>query len=222
MELISVNIGQERSIENGKASGKTGIYKLPVTTPVQITSLGIPGDVISDTKNHGGPDQAVYVYGALDYAWWSNELGQEVTPGTFGDNLTISGLESAALSIGDTLQMGEVVLQVTSPRTPCKTLAARMGDPDFIKRFREAERPGLYCRVLQEGRVQAGLPVSLDRYGGKTVSVLEMFRDFYERETTEAEIRRYLAAPIASRSRVDKEKQLQKLLAQGAASEVQT
>ena len=97
MELISVNIGQERSIQNGKASGKTGIYKLPVTTPVQITFLGIPGDAISDTKNHGGPDQAVYVYGALDYAWWSRKLGQEVTPGTFGDNLTISGLESADL-----------------------------------------------------------------------------------------------------------------------------
>ena len=55
-------------------------------------------------------------------------------------------------------------------------------------------------------------PVSLDRYEGGTVTVLEMLRDFFEPDLNEAAIRRYLAAPIASRSRVDKEKQLQKLL----------
>ena len=212
MKLTSVNIGQERSIQNAKASGKTGIYKLPVSIPVQITSYGIPDDVICDTKHHGGLDQAIYIYGTLDYAWWSNVLGQEVSPGTFGENLTISDLESAHLSIGDTLRMGGVRLQVTAPRIPCKTLAARMDDPSFIKRFREAERPGLYCRVLQEGKVRVGDPVSLDRYGDKTVTVLEMFRDFYEPDLNEAGLRRYLAAPIASRSRADKEKQYQKFL----------
>ena len=56
-----------------------------------------------DTKNHGGPDQAVYVYGGADYAWWSAELEQELAPGTFGENLTISDLESAPLAIGDRL-----------------------------------------------------------------------------------------------------------------------
>jgi MOSC domain-containing protein YiiM len=64
MKLISINIGQERSIPNAKASGKTGIYKLPVNKPVPIASNGLPGDVICDTKNHGGPDQAIYIYGA--------------------------------------------------------------------------------------------------------------------------------------------------------------
>jgi len=214
MKLISVNIGQERSIENAKASGKTGIYKLPAVGPVQITSYGIPGDVVYDTKHHGGLDQAVYIYGALDYAWWSNTLGWEVPPGTFGENLTVSNLESALLSIGDILHMGEVVLQVTAPRIPCTTLAARMNDPSFIKRFQAAERPGLYCRVLHEGKVQAGDPVSLEPYIGERVTVLEMFRDFYEPDLTEAGIRRYLGAPIACRSRVDKEKQYQKFLAQ--------
>jgi len=212
MKLISVNIGQERSIRNAKASGVTGIYKQPLSGPVQITRLGIPSDLVADKKNHGGPDQAIYIYGMPDYAWWSKELGREILPGTFGDNLTISDLESATVSIGDSLHIGEVILQVTAPRIPCKTLAARMEDPIFIKRFREAERPGLYCRVLKEGWLQAGLPVRIEPYKGKTVTALEMFRDFYERETTVAEIRRYLAAPIASRSRVDKEKQLRRII----------
>ena len=118
MKLISINIGQERSILNAKASGKTGIYKLPVTSPVPVTSNGLPGDVVCDTKHHGGPDQAIYIYGTADYRWWSGALGQELTSGTFGENLTISELESASLRVGDLLQIGAVRLQVTSPRMP--------------------------------------------------------------------------------------------------------
>ena len=138
MKLISVNTGKERSIPNAKASGKTGIYKLPISTPVQITSNGIPGDAICDIKNHGGPDQAVYIYGEADYRWWSEAVGQELAPGTFGEHLTISYLESASLSVGDIFQIGGVSLQVTSPRTPCGTLVARMGDTKFKEQFRQA------------------------------------------------------------------------------------
>ena len=212
MKLISVAIGQERSIPNAKASGMTGIYKLPVNTPVQITSDGIPGDVICDKKHHGGPDQAIYIYGTADYQWWAGALGRELSPGTFGENLTISNLESAALHAGDILQIGTLRLQVTSPRMPCGTLAARMGDATFKQQFHLAERPGVYCRVLQGGLVQAGDLVHLEWYSGKTVSILEMFRDYYTPDLREATLRHYLAAPISIRTRISKEKQLQKLL----------
>lgn len=211
MKLISVNIGQERSIQGAYKSGRTGIFKQPVAGPVRIAALGLDGDAVVDRKNHGGVDQAVYIYCQPDYAWWAAELGMELPPGTFGENLSLDGPESTTFSIGDTLYVGEAVLQVTAPRIPCKTLAARMGSPDFIRRYREAERPGLYCRVLQEGRVEVSQLVRLEPYGDPTVTILEMFRDFYERESTEAEIRRYLAAPIAIRARKDKEKQLARL-----------
>jgi MOSC domain-containing protein YiiM len=128
MKLISINVAHERSIPNAKKSGKTGIYKLPVHKPFWIASTGIPGDAICDTKNHGGPDQAIYIYGETDYKWWSQALHRELAPGTFGENLTISELESGPVRIGDVLQIGELSLQVTSPRMPCVTLAARMGD----------------------------------------------------------------------------------------------
>ena len=206
MLLISVNLGHEQPIKNGK-SGRSGIFKLPTLAPVQISASGLGGDFICDTANHGGADQAVYVYGQPDYEWWSSELDRELAPGTFGENLTISGLESAQLSIGDELQIGVLTLQVTAARIPCSTLAARMGDPAFVKRFRHAERPGVYCRVLQEGTVRAGDAVRLERYRGETISVLEMFRDWYEPDKSVAGVRRYLAAPVASRARVSKEKQ---------------
>ena len=213
MQLISVNVGQAQSIAAAKGSGKTGIYKLPASAPVQITKTGLAGDAICDIENHGGFDQAVYIYGAPDYAWWSEALGRELLPGTFGENLTISGLESAAFWIGDRLQVGPVTLEVTSPRIPCVTLAARMGDPAFVKRFRAAERPGLYCRVIQAGWVRSSDPVIVERYAGETLGIIEMFRDFYQSEPDEATIRRQLAAPIAVRGRVELEGQLQKVLA---------
>lgn len=179
MQLISVNVGQPRPITT--KSGLTGIYKEPQTAPVHVGSLGLAGDAICDTENHGGLDQAVYVYGMPDYDWWSRELGRELLPGTFGENLTVSGLESAAFHIGDRLRVGAVLLEITYPRIPCVTLAARMGDPTFVKRFRYAERPGLYCCVLVEGDVRVGDPVSVELTQWENETAIEMFRAFYER-----------------------------------------
>ncbi len=218
MRLLSVNLGQERTIRNAKASGKTGIHKLPVSVSVQVKANGMADDEISDTRNHGGVDQAVYVYGNSDYAWWSEALGRELPPGTFGENLTITELESARVCIGDRLRLGSVILEVTAPRIPCVTLAMRMGDPSFVKRFREAERPGLYCRVIQEGYVQSGDSVTLQGYPGDKITAVEIFRDFFEADLDEATLRRHLAAPIAVRARAEDEKRLEKRLAREASN----
>ncbi len=212
MQILSVNVGRARPIAS--KTGMTGIYKEPVGA-VEITREGLAGDAICDTENHGGVDQAVYLYGAVDYAWWAKELNREMEPGMFGENLTVSELESADYIIGDRFHIGdEVVLEVTAPRIPCGTFAQRMGDPTFVKRFRHAERPGLYCRVIAPGRVQAGDRVTVERYversGNETVTALEMFRDFYQPKLDEATLRRYLAAPIAIRDREAKEAALAK------------
>jgi MOSC domain-containing protein YiiM len=212
VQLDSVNLGQERMLQHKDRVEHTGIFKFPVEGPVKVTKLGLEADVIMSKKHHGGPDQAVYVYGGGDYAWWSGELNKEISPGTFGDNLTISDLESTQFNIGDTLHIRDVILQVTAPRIPCATFAARMEDPQWVKKFRTAERPGLYCRVLKEGFVEAGAPVSIEKYTGETISIPEMFRDFYRRNKSEETLRRHLHAPIAIRDRKDTEKELQRIL----------
>jgi MOSC domain-containing protein YiiM len=199
MQLISVNLGKAQPI-NAK-SGMSGIYKQATDESVYIGKIGLQGDTIVDVENHGGVDQAVYVFGTPDYAWWTAELGVELEPGTFGENLTISGLESAALSIGDRLRIGDVLLEVTGARIPCVTLATRMGDPKFVKRFRHAERPGVYCRVIETGSVQVGEAVGFEPCVDFTVSVMEGPRLYYRGHPTEAEILRMLAAPIDVRSR---------------------
>jgi MOSC domain-containing protein YiiM len=212
MKLTSVNLGRERMLPRRDRLERTGIFKITTSNPVNVTKLGLEGDVIVSKKHHGGPDQAVYVYGEADYAWWSKELGLELAPGTFGENLTVSELESARFNIGDCLHMTEVTLQVTAPRIPCGTFARRMNDPGWVKRFRQVERPGLYCRVLREGFVRAGDAVSVEGYTGETISVLQMFRDYYDKNKSEETIRRHLRAPIAIRARRDIEKELRSLL----------
>ena len=214
MKLISINVGEERTLQRKDHVEQTGIFKIPTDMPVQVT-LGLEGDVIISKKHHGGPDQAVYVYGMADYEWWSKELGREFAPGTFGDNLTISELESAQFNIGDYLHIGEVTLQITAPRIPCGTFAARMDDQQWVKKFRAAERPGLYCRVIKEGVLKTGDAITVEKYTGETISILQMFRDYYEKDKSEETIRRHLNAPIAIRDRKGLEDELQKLLARG-------
>lgn len=211
MFVTAVNIGKARPIANAKSSGVTGIFKKPQTGAVHVGPLGLAHDSICDTENHGGPDQAVYVFGSPDYEWWESELGRTLEPGTFGENLTISGLESAVYSLGDRLRVGEVLLEVTGARIPCVTLAARMDDPAFVKRFRFAERPGLYCRVIETGEVKAGDPVSVEPTQGPTENVITLFREFYAGKQSAERMRYLLTLPIDIRSRNYYQQELAKL-----------
>lgn len=213
MKLISINVGQQRTQRNGEKLEMTGSYKMPVAGKVRVTSAGFFEDFIGSPKHHGGPDQAVYVYSAEDYAWWSKELGNEISAGMFGDNLTISGMASADFNIGDRFHIGVVILEVTAPRIPCSTLATRMGDPQFVKRFRFAERPGLYCRVIAEGELEAGMDVTVQPVNGEAVGVIDVFRDWYKKDKHVSTLRRFLRSPLAIRARRQMEHQLAKLSA---------
>ena len=210
MRIESINIGRAETIAAGDGSMETGIIKNPITGPVRVAADGLPGDAIVDTEHHGGVDQAVYAYSSDDYAWWSEQTGGEYFPGLFGENLTIRGLPTDML-VGDRLLIGEVVLEVTAPRIPCDTLAARMQDRGFGLSFRKAERPGIYFRVLNEGEVSAGDAVTCVETTEHNVTILDLFRYKYRLSHDPDELRRCLAAPIAERMRADIERKLELL-----------
>ncbi len=200
MQLLSVNIGQPHPIE--AKDGQSGIFKRPVTHAVRVGKLGPAGDHIQDTKNHGGPEQAVYVFTQPDYDHWSARLGRALEPGIFGENLLISELESAAVAIGTRLSIGEVLLEVTSARIPCATLAARMDDPQFVKTFRRERRPGFYARVLREGEVRAGDAVILEyQPPAHTPTVLDTFEFFYTKAPGREQMEHLLSAPVSLKLR---------------------
>jgi MOSC domain-containing protein YiiM len=207
MKLLSVNVSGSKAIERGGKSGKTGIFKESVAGPVRVGVLGLEGDTQVDSDNHGGKDQAVYLYSMDDYAWWSEQLGTTLEAGTFGENLTVSQLPEP-LYIGDRLEIGSTVLEVTAPRIPCSTLAARMNDLAFVKKFARAAKPGVYTRVIQTGFVQGGDKVNYLR-GKYDVTTLEEFHMFYQKVQAIEDIERLLATPIAERSRRDYERALE-------------
>jgi MOSC domain-containing protein YiiM len=209
MRLVSVNVASElRPLVEGRRK-LTGFDKRPVSGRVEVGREGLGGDAIASKRHHGGPGQAVYLYTCEDYAWWSQELGRTLGAGAFGENLTIEGAESASLAIGDHFEVGpDVLLQVTSPRIPCDTLALRMGDPSFLKRFVDAKRPGAYARVLQSGTVGAGDTIVLRPAEGPSLPLLDGARLFWDRKAPESELRAALAAPLAERFRADIEKRL--------------
>jgi MOSC domain-containing protein YiiM/uridine kinase len=207
MHVVSINRGRGEHLRHRSFDGVTGIFKQPVEGPVAIGTLGVEADAIMDQKHHGGPDQAVYLYRQEDYDWWSAELGRPIAPGTFGDNLTVAGLPGPGALIGSRFDFGDVVLEVTAPRIPCNTLAARMDDPTFAKRFMAADRPGIYCRVIRPGTLVAGATFTVTPFAGESVSTLDIFRARYRRPDN-AELQRFLTAPLDERTRAKYEAEL--------------
>lgn len=151
----SVNVGQPRHLEWRGRQVTTAIWKEPVTGPIRVEGVNLAGDDQADRRVHGGPDKAVYAYAIEDYEWWSSQVGP-VGPGTFGENLTTSGVDLTAAFVGDLWHVGTAVLQVSQPRMPCFKLGIRMADDTFTRKFALAGRPGAYLRIVQAGLIEAG------------------------------------------------------------------
>lgn len=174
-----MNLGWARSTAHSD-TGTTGIDKQPVDGPVEIREpgprgtggSGLAGDAISDLRHHGGTMQAVHVYAREDLDFWEAELGRPLRSGMFGENLTVRGLDVTGALIGERWQVGaSCVLQVTSPRIPCRTFAGWLQDQGWIRRFTEHGAPGAYLRVVAPGQVRAGDPVAVVHRPDHQVSV---------------------------------------------------
>jgi MOSC domain-containing protein YiiM len=157
--VVSVNVGAVREFDFHGQPRTTAIYKEPVTGRVRVRRLGIDGDRQADLSVHGGASKAVYAYAAEDNAWWAEQLGIPMPPGTLGENLTVAGLDLNDLRLAERITVGSATLEVTQPRFPCWKLGMRMGSQKFTKRFLAAERPGTYFSVVEEGSVGVGDPV---------------------------------------------------------------
>jgi MOSC domain-containing protein YiiM len=175
MRLLTVNV-VEKLIPGPKETGFTAIDKRPQPGRVRVRELGLEGDRVCDTKNHGGPDLALYAYAEEDANWWSAELGREIPTGLFGENLRTAGLDVNGALIGEVWRIGdEVEVMVRAPRIPCITFQHRMQEPRWVKRFHHAGRPGTYLKVLRQGTVGAGDPIEIVSRPDHEVTVADMF-----------------------------------------------
>lgn len=193
--VVSVNVGRPREVEYRGRRVTSSIWKSPVAGPVAARGVNLDGDDQADREVHGGPDKAVYAYALEDLRYWEEELGRALEPGSFGENLTTSGIDLSRALVGERWRVGTVTLEVSQPRSPCWKLGMRMEDPAFPRRFTAAGRPGAYLRILQQGTLSAGDAIQILMRPSHGVSVGEVFRIF-SRDRGEAE--RLLSVPELS------------------------
>jgi MOSC domain-containing protein YiiM len=155
--LLSLNLAVDRTLPFGGREVRTGIFKAPAAGRVHLARLGLEGDFQADLSVHGGPEKAVYVYPSEHYPHFRTVLGRpDLSPGFFGENFTTEGLLEDGVHVGDVFAVGSAVVQVTTPRSPCFKLGARVGSQAFLKTFLESRRLGFYLSVVEEGSVAAG------------------------------------------------------------------
>ncbi len=172
--LLSVQIGQPKTVEVNGRPVTTSIFKNAAIGPVSVNKLGIEGDTQSDLTVHGGPLKAVYAYPSENYQWWQVQYPQfSYEFGAFGENLTISGLVEEEVNVGDQLKIGSVVFRVTQPRFPCYKLGVKFNDPKMTAYFHFSQRSGFYLEVLEEGVLEANDAIMLTTKGdGPTIAQL--------------------------------------------------
>lgn len=174
VRVVSVNVGKPRTVDWHGRTVRSGIWKEPVDGPVEVRGVNLAGDDQADRRVHGGTHKAVYAYGADDYRWWSEKLGVDLGPGTFGENLTVDGYDLRTAEVGERWRVGTCVLEVSEPRSPCFKLGMRMGTADFVELFDVVGRYGTYLRIVEEGTVTAGDEVEVVSRPEDRLTVVEL------------------------------------------------
>ncbi|WP_099051715.1 MOSC domain-containing protein [Mycobacteroides salmoniphilum] len=184
--VLTVNVGGLRSNPTGGPI-PTGIDKRPTDSAVAVRApgevgdgagSGMGGDAIGDGSVHGGDDQAVYAYAREDLDWWQGELGRELANGQFGENLTTRDIDVTGAKIGEQWHVGTdgLVLEVSSPRIPCRTFAAWLDEKGWVKTFTVQAVPGAYLRVVSPGAVRQGDRITIGNSPDHDVTVGLAFR----------------------------------------------
>ena len=188
MEVISVNTSALVNIEYGETKVSMGIFKTPVAGPIFVGSYNLDGDRQVDLKNHGGESKAVYGFSADHYSYWSKTLSRpDIQPGTFGENLTISGFDENKIHIGDDLSIGDCVLQVSQPRVPYFKLGLALSNNELPRLFVRYGATGIYFRVIKEGFIKAGDTVQIIKPEPSAISIKSLF-DAYFNDRSQAAI----------------------------------
>lgn len=156
MQILSLNLGRPQIVLRGGRQYSTAIDRRPATARVRADLDGLAGDRVSNTRVHGGPDKALCVYPHEHYAHFAAQLGRELAIPSFGENLTLNGLNETDAAIGDTFRAGDALLQISQPRQPCRNLADKHGRPEMIAWVNETQFCGWYFRVLEPGELATG------------------------------------------------------------------
>ncbi len=183
--LKSIQVALPKMQSNGEKTWHTGIFKEPVIGAVSVKRLGLEGDGVGDTVNHGGADKAVCCHPWQHHEYWNIYYDWQLKPGAFGENFTLVGLTEMDVCVGDIWQIGTAEFQVSQPRIPCWKQDHKLGMPNFQKRVSETGRTGFYLRVLQEGQVAPQDEIHLIERPYPQASIVRLNRALHEKNNLE-------------------------------------
>ncbi|WP_422084000.1 MOSC domain-containing protein [Ulvibacterium sp.] len=183
MHVISTNIGRPTTIIWNNRKEQTGIYKYPVSEPLFLEKESVAKDTISNRKVHGGVHKACYLFSTNQYPYWKGLYPDlKWDWGMFGENLTVEGLDEAQIRIGDIFRIGTALVQVSQSREPCYKLGIRFGNQDILRQFIDHGYSGMYVRILEEGQVQNGDTLQLEKASENPLTVKQFFNFLFERK----------------------------------------
>jgi len=212
LKLVSINVSLPVEIEYNNKLISTGIFKKPVTGDILISSQGLINDQQADLKNHGGEHKAVYAFSENHYDYWRKKLNKpELAFGQFGENITISNLDEATLCIGDQIQIGDCILEITQPRVPCYKLGIALGLTEMPKLFVQHGATGIYFRVLQAGTVSIDSEITVIFRQPKQLTVHTLFNAYFDKSFIDSAKIMMLATEISQLSNEWRSKVLSRL-----------
>ncbi len=140
--VISVNI-----------SDRKGVRKKPVDTVTLREEYGIEGDAHASSEWH----RQVSLL-AVESIRKMRDMGLDVSPGDFAENITTGGLDLVSLPVGTVMTIGDEVMgEVSQIGKECHSRCAiyyQAGDCVMPKE-------GIFIRVLRGGTVRAGDKISV-------------------------------------------------------------
>jgi MOSC domain-containing protein YiiM len=146
-----------------------GIPKYPIPE-AHVSRMGVDGDAHAHPNIHGGPLKALLIICSETI----DELaarGYPVSYGALGENLTVRGIDRRQMRPGQRYRAGEVLLELTKVRTPCRALdvygtelqneifdrAGKEGDPQSPR----WGMSGFYAAVIVPGTIRQNDPIAL-------------------------------------------------------------
>lgn len=202
--LVSLNIGQPRTLRRGAQTTLSSIVKSPISDALRLNPSGLEGDTQADSEQHGGPDRAVCVYPLEHYPFWVKRLSKPLEPASFGENFSAWGLREGRVCIGDVYRVGDAssgaVVQVSEPRGLCEKLSLRHRAPKLQTWVKETGFTGFYCRVLEPGEVAPGEEIRLLERPRNAVTVAEANRAMHDEHPDADKFERLIASSALSRT----------------------
>ncbi len=158
INILSLNVlGKAELLVSDHQSARSAYRKLPIETDsIELGMTCFAGDMVQDTKHHGGNDKAICCYNTDHFKKWKDELGIDLRPGAFGENLSLEGenAEEQHVYIGDRYRLGDAEVEVSEPRGPCYMIGIRHNYKKFPVHLQESGLTGYYLRTIRPGLVR--------------------------------------------------------------------